>query len=169
MIYRFLFLPTILLFSLVIGCNEPDEAQVEFSGITYTSPMSPEPIGSVDSDDWRPLFECPPATGDTTHTSDTVAVVAQPIETAPSPVYPNPVSDYCNFQFALCQSDSIIVTLNEHPNIVVFTLVKERMESGMHEIRIDVTKLNPKIYRLYFSVVRPNQIFTTYGDIQVTR
>lgn len=63
--------------------------------------------------------------------------------------------------------DSVVITLNDHPNRVINQILTRKLVAGMHSITVSLAGLEPGIYRLYFSIVRPPYVWTTYGDIQV--
>jgi hypothetical protein len=128
----------------------------QFVGITETL-NDPTPIGVVDADDWKPIFDCPPA------------VPSLPTCTKAYPVYPNPASGSCTLYFTVSQGDSIIITLYDRPNNPVSTIANRRFQGGAYSFTINLSGLQYTIHRLYFTVVRPSGTYTTYGDIEVVQ
>ena len=130
----------------------------EFLGITETL-NDPTPIGIIDADDWKPLFDCPPP--------DTTGPSTLPTCTKANPVYPNPASGSCTFDFMVSQSDSIIVTLFDRPYHLISIIANRRFAGGAYSFTISLSGPQHTIHRLYFTVVRPTGTYVTYGDIQV--
>jgi hypothetical protein len=127
----------------------------QFVGITETF-YDPTPIGAVDADDWKPMFDCPPT-----------PPFSIPTCTKAYPVYPNPASGSCTFYCTISQTDSIIITLYDKPNHPVSTIANRRFQGGVYSFTINLSGLQYTIHRLYFTVVRPSGTYMTYGDIQV--
>ena len=130
----------------------------EFLGITETV-NDPTPIGSIDADDWKPLFDCPPP--------DTTVPSALPTCTKAYPVYPNPASGSIIFNFTVSQSDSIIISLFDRPYHRISIIANRRFVAGAYSFTISLNGLQYTVHRLYFTVVRPTGTYVTYGDIQV--
>ena len=145
---------------IVSSCQESESIDLaeEFLGITETL-NDPTPIGAIDSNDWKPLFYCPP--------QDTAPPSVLPTCTKAYPVYPNPASGSCRFDFTVSQSDSIIITLFDRPNHPVSTIANRRFAAGAYSYTISLSGLQYTIHRLYFAVVRTTGTHVTYGDIQV--
>jgi len=143
---------------LSLSCRDLVTAPDLFEGITETDPTGPSPIGNIDPDDWKALFECPPP--DTT-------VAGVPTCTEVFPTYPNPANNVSNFRFAMAATDSVVITLNDRPGHPVRTVVARILVSGMYSVQVDLSGLGAGIYRLYFSIIRSDETITTYGDIQV--
>ncbi|MEW6511967.1 MAG: hypothetical protein AB1428_13530 [Bacteroidota bacterium] len=133
--------------------TEPDL----FSGITETGPSGPQPIGKIDIDDWRQISLCDPP--DSIYNFQRCVFVAA--------AYPNPASGGSNFQFTIPGWDSVVITLNDRPDHAIDWVARRRIPPGTHQFSVPLTGLEPKLYRLYFSVIRPPQVWTTYGDIEV--
>ena len=157
------YVPTIAAFSIVlalllVSCKDNVVDPPPFSGITETGIVGPEPIGSVDPDDWRPIFDCAsPDTGE----------IGVPSCTRVYPAYPNPSVGTCMFAFGLATPDSVVITLNDQPSHVAKVVLVRTLAAGMYAQHIDFAGLKPGICRLYFSIIRPPTAFSTYGDIQV--
>ncbi len=121
-----------------------------FSGITETGPSGPAPIGNIDPNDWKPLS----ISGDTYYLSA---------------AYPNPTSDACSVHFQSPGEDSLIVSLNDTPSHVIKTIASRRLSPGVYLWRWSNSDLESGIYRVYFAVVRPHNVYVTYGDIKIQR
>ena len=151
--------------SLLLGCKEKSQEVIpeQFSGITMTTSASPDPIGDFDPDDWRPLMNCPPP--------DTGAgtVSKLPNCTRAYPIYPNPAMGSCIFTYALSQPDSVRIELYDEPGHLKKLLYSRRLPAGLFELTIDLTDCQPKLHRLYFTVMRSSGTLQTYGDISVIR
>jgi len=144
-----LFVLFITIAVILISCKDTTTGPEPFSGITETGDISPEPIGNVDPDDWKCISDCPkPGEPDTSS-------YMLPAYTCPSPAYPNPATRTCTFYYSLATKDSVVVTLNDKPEHVIMTLVAQKQLAGWYSVSIDLSGLEPKIYRLYFIVIRP--------------
>ena len=144
----------------LVSCKDAIPPPEPFEGITETL-TDPTPIGSIDADDWKPLFDCPPP--------DTTGHSSLPKCTRAFPVYPNPANGSTTFVFWIAQNDSVIITLYDRPDHLVSTLVNRRFRDGVYSYRLDLHGYELTIHRLYFMVVRPEGIYTTYGDIEVVQ
>ena len=151
----------ILVLALGLSCKEDSPVETErFTGITETL-NTPDPVGNVDPDDWKLMFDCPPV--------DTTVPSSLPTCTRAFPVYPNPASGSTTLTFSVVQKDSIIITLFDRPNHVVDTVANQRFLNGVYSYVIDLHGRELIIHRLYFVVVRPSGTFSTYGDIQIVQ
>ena len=145
--------PAILLTALLafIGCREdqgitPAVPSAPFEGITSTDASGN--VISIDSADWQPL-----------------SIVGATV----SPAFPNPCSTTFSLFFRMIASDSIYVTLNPSSATVWETVVTGRYGPGQYQVIGHVETLPSAVYRVYFHVIRPGGIYTTYGDVQVSR
>ena len=119
-----------------------------FSGISQANFMGE--ILSTNPDDWKPIT----ATG---------------LEFRPQCAYPNPCDADTGFalQWYVPTTDSISLTLNDSPEHVLRTFLQLKIDSGTHYYASSLSGLQPAIYRLYFSLIRPESTYVTYGDLQV--
>jgi hypothetical protein len=152
--------PICLVLCVFFSCKDALPPVEPFEGITETL-NDPTPIGSVDADDWKPLFDCPPP--------DTTGHSTLPKCTKAFPAYPNPANGSTTLHFWIAQNDSVIITLYDRPDHLVSTLVNRRFRNGAYTYRFDLHGYELTIHRLYFMVVRPEGIYTTYGDIKVVQ
>ena len=149
-----------LLFLLFISCDDNGIENSEvYSGITETASDSPDPIGNIDPDDW---LVPPPDTG----------IVHIPMVYAAWPAFPNPANRFTTFQFAVPQSDSVVIWIDDRPQNKITTLVSEYKTAGLYSIQIDLlygdSSLVRKegIIRLFFSIPSNTNFKTVHGDIQ---
>jgi len=163
---------------LFVSCKKnsvadpPAGITTPFTGITETSPTGPEPIGKVDSSDWKPLMDCL-SSPKIAHISSTESVKNDSvIETLPTctniyPAYPNPANKICTIYFSLNEQDSVVMTLNSTPTNVMKELVKQRLAAGTYAIQVNGSDLQPAIYRVYITVFRLSDVLSSYGDVQI--
>lgn len=128
--------------------NSPTLAVTDFAGVTNTD--STGIITSIDPDDWKPF-----SVGN--------------VEFILHAAYPNPCTAGKGFSFAWYQQsrDSVLITLNDSPSHLVTTFIAQTLDSGQYVFHNRLDNFQPAIYRLYFRIVRPDSIFTSYGDIEV--
>jgi len=135
---------------ILAGCRQgivvSEPSAPPFSGITATS--ADGTVVQNDPDDWKP---------------------PQGVNAQVHPVHPNPCTRDGSFEFifVLTQRDSVIVTLNDTPEHVVDVIIQQSVNSGEHRITPFIRNLLPGPYRLYFTIVRPTIVASTYGDIQI--
>jgi hypothetical protein len=120
-----------------------------FTGITKTDVTGA--VTSADPDDWKSLVS---ASGG-----------IDPLH----PAYPNPcdTSKGCSLAWRMLSADSLLITLNDSPTNRLKTVYNGRLQPGQYTVRVYTSGLAPAIYRVYFKIVRPDTVFTTYGDVQV--
>ena len=156
---------------LIVSCKKNNVADppagitTPFTGITETAPTGPEPIGKIDSSDWKPLMDCPLSPKDSVINDTTI--VQLPTCTKIYPVYPNPASKSFTLMFALNEEDSVVITLNSTPTNVMKELVKQRLVAGTHALQVNGLDLQPAIYRVYITVFRQFNVLSSYGDVQI--
>jgi hypothetical protein len=144
----------------LVSCKDPLPSPEPFEGITETLD-NPTPSGVVDADDWKPVFACPPP--------DSTGPSTLPTCTRVFPVYPNPASGSTMLYFWIAHNDSVIITLYDRPEHLVSTLVSRRFRDGAYSYRLDLHGYELTVHRLYFMVIRPEGIYTTYGDIKLVQ
>jgi hypothetical protein len=158
---------------LTVSCKKNNVADppagmtTPFTGITETDSTGPYPIGTIDSDDWKPLLmNCPADSGIQIKINDTLI---QSLPACPfiRPVYPNPARKYFVINFAINGPDSVILTLNSTPTDVVKELINRRLEVGVHSVYVGGSSLQPAIYRVYITVFRQSDVLSSYGDVEI--
>jgi hypothetical protein len=140
-----------LIATAVAGCRQEEivtpPQESAFSGITVTDGSGN--VLSNDPDDWNPILE---------------AGVGM------YPAYPNPCTSFGGFylEFGLTARDSILITLNDTPSEVVDTIASGAFDPGNHQIHVN-TGSRQGLYRVYFTVLTSDVMYTTHGDVQVDR
>ena len=140
------------------GCKKattepPTTPQNPYTGITQTGPGGPAVIGNWDQDDW-------------------LRIVPSAIQVWVSPAFPNPTDGKFTMQYESYGPDSVIAYIDDWPNNKKIQVLNQRITAGVVNKVIDLTEgygyLQRKegIVRLFFSVVRGNKTYTTYGDIE---
>jgi hypothetical protein len=156
----------------VISCNktgfvdEPVQFTTPFTGITETDSTGPDPRGSIDTDDWKPLMDCSSSHGILIHISDTV-VQSLPGCTFIRPAYPNPAKKYFTINFCVSDPDSVVLTLNSSPTTVLTELIRRRLDVGQYSVSVNGSDLPAAIYRVYITVYRRTDVLRSYGDVQI--
>jgi len=117
---------------------------VPYVGITTTDNIGG--IISSDADDWKPI---------------------QGLQVHPA--YPNPTHALESFtlDFRTFSTDSVRITVNRSPDVVYTVVLDERIIARRYLIGPSVALLNPGIYRVYFSIIRPDTTIVTYGDVEI--
>jgi hypothetical protein len=164
----------IISIAVIFSCTEKSTQTSEpFEGITETSSIGPDPIGNIDTDDWRPLMDCS-SNPKIDHAillqsskGDTVIQVQVPYCTKIFPAYPNPANKSFSINFSINETDSVVVTLNSTPTTIVNVLFQRRASAGMYSIIIDGKELQPALYRIYITVFRQADVLHSYGDVQI--
>ncbi len=146
--------------------TDPVPFTTPFTGITETDSTKPDPIGSIDTDDWKPLMDCPSTQGTLIHISDTV-ILTMPGCTFIHPAFPNPAKKYSTINFCISDPDSVVLTLNNSPATVVRELLNQRLKAGCYSVCLSVSNLPPAIYRVYITVYHQADVLRSYGDVQV--
>jgi hypothetical protein len=150
-----------LLFIILLiysGCKHaatepPSTLQDPYTGITVTGPDGPTVIGNWDQNDW-------------------LRIVPSSIQVWVSPAFPNPTDGKFTMQYESYGTDSVIVYIDDWPNNKKIQVLNQTITAGVYNQVIDLTEgygyLQRKegIVRLFFSVVRGNKTYTTYGDIE---
>jgi hypothetical protein len=150
-----------LLFIILLiysGCKHattepPSTPQDPYTGITVTGPDGPAVIGNWDQNDW-------------------LRIVPSSIQVWVSPAFPNPTDGKFTMQYESYGTDSVIVYIDDWPNNKKIQVINQSITAGVYNQVIDLTEgygyLQRKegIVRLFFSVVRGNKTYTTYGDIE---
>lgn len=167
--HSIIFIVYFLICSTLFSCKDPTndttpQLEASFEGITETIEKGPEPIGSIDADDWKSLMNCSsiPKISNATDTSTVIPKCTQIF-----PAYPNPANKSFAVSFSINETDSVILTLNSTPSKVVKELLKQRLLTGTYSIMVDGSDLPPQIYRIYISVYRANDVLTSYGDVKL--
>jgi hypothetical protein len=156
---------------LIVSCKKNNVADppagitTPFAGITETAPTGWDPIGKIDLDDWKPMMNCPSSPKDSVINDTTI--VQLPTCTKINPVYPNPANKNFTISFSLNEQDSVVITLNSGPTSIVKELLKERLAAGQYSIAVNGSDLQPAIYRVYITVFRQSDMFSSYGDVQI--
>jgi photosystem II stability/assembly factor-like uncharacterized protein len=60
--------------------------------------------------------------------------------------YPNPFNSVCNVQFSMCNAGEVKIIVYDLMGREVQTLVNERLQAGMYEVRFDGSKLTSGVY-----------------------
>jgi hypothetical protein len=159
---------TYLLFATFLfsnySCKDNNLApEADFEGITETNEMGPEPIGRVDTDDWKLMT---PIIPDTNHTGPIISI---PAYTNLSPAYPNPAINAFMLALTLAREDSVVIYINSSKTKTVKTLVNGRLSAGAFVYKVDVSDFNAGIYRVFCYVYENKKILSTYGDVQVNK
>jgi len=146
--------------------TDPVPLTTPFTGITETDSTGPDPNGSMDADDWKPLMDCSSSQGVLVHISDTL------IETLPGctlirPAYPNPAKSYFIISFCISDPDSVVLTLNSSPAFIVKELLNRRLKVGWYSVYVSASNLPAAIYRVYITVYRQTDVLHSYGDVQI--
>jgi hypothetical protein len=150
-----------LLFIILLiysGCKHattesPSTPQDPYTGITVTGPDGPAVIGNWDQNDW-------------------LRIVPSSIQVWVSPAFPNPTDGKFTMQYESYGTDSVIVYIDDWTNNKKIQVLNQTITAGVYNQVIDLTEgygyLQRKegIVRLFFSVVRGNKTYTTYGDIE---
>ena len=150
----------LLFINLVIfsGCKHnttepPATPQDPYTGISVTGPDGPAIIGNWDQSDW-------------------LRIVPSSIQVWVSPAFPNPTDGKFTMQYESYGTDSVIAYIDDWPNNKKIQVLNQTITAGVVNQVIDLTQgygyLQRKegIVRLFFSVVRGNKTYTTYGDIE---
>lgn len=154
-----IYLPTFLsLFLLMIfSCSESTSAEAHYSGITETNQYSPNPIGSVDSDDWLVPFS-----------NDSSNFI--PSFNAIWPAYPNPTSNQINISFSINSWQLVHIWVDDPPEEKTIELVNKILAPGHYQISFDGINGNSDrkegILRLFFELPEDPSFNTVHGDIQ---
>lgn len=138
---------------LATGCkkndvvNPPPPLPSPFTGISRSD--STGYIATADSDDWKPI----PGAG---------------MQFRPQGAWPNPCLGATGSKIGwfLLSADSVVITINDAPDHIVRTPLSRNLEQGAYELSVGMGLFDPGIYRLYFSIIRPETTYVTYGDIQ---
>lgn len=150
-----LFVPVFFLFS---SCTVEiiDPLDNVYSGITETNETGPDPIGTVDPNDWK------------MHINGQEAAEPEKIPLAfDFCAFPNPSDDYISFQFAPGKTSSVIIFISDKPGSIIDTLVDETFSPGYRKITYDVRGLKSRIYRAYFvATVSDGTKYSSYGDFR---
>lgn len=152
---KYLFIYTIVLYFTFNTCScEKDTTGIRddcspYSGITEVDYMGN--IGNIDSDDWEDS-----------------GIIVSPI------AYPNPVDGPYNIQFGLTETAIMQITVNNHPENVLKTIVNDTLSGGMYMLHCDIVSdigdtMSNCIYRIYFKATSNNITYSTYGDIKIER
>ena len=150
-----------LLFIILLiysGCKHettepPSTSQDPYTGITVTGPDGPTVIGNWDQNDW-------------------LRIIPSSIQVWVSPAFPNPTDGKFTMQYESYGTDSVIVYIDDWPNNKKIQVLNQTITAGVFNQVIDLNEgygyLQRKegIVRLFFSVVRGNKTYTTYGDIE---
>jgi hypothetical protein len=147
-----------LILIIISGCKKettapPSEPQNPYTGITVTGPDGPANIGNWDQDDW-------------------LRIVPSSIQVWVSPAFPNPTDGKFTMQYESYGTDSVIAYIDDWPNNKKIQVLNKSITAGVYNQLIDLTEgygyLQRKegIVRLFFSVVKGNKTYTTYGDIE---
>lgn len=166
-------IPCLLICLIWFSCKDKStEPSVKFEGITETL-SSPDAIGAIDTNDWRPMMNCSPAARIVHFSmSDTVPPVQidttrRPTCTKIFPAYPNPASGSFNIEYSLNAADSVYMTLNDSPTGIRKEIIKERQSSGLYLVRVDASDLRPGIYRIYITAFCSTGVLQSYGDVEI--
>jgi hypothetical protein len=150
-------LPGLLVCIIHVSCKESTtQPIVAFEGITETS-TGPDPIGRIDTNDWRPMMDCVSVGGPGVSTCTKVF-----------PAYPNPASGSFTVQYSLNGVDSVYMTLNTPANVIK-ELVNHRQAPGSYSVNVDASDLSPGIYRVAITAVSPTDTLHSYGDVQIVQ
>jgi hypothetical protein len=164
---------TVLILSLGItsfSCKDKStQSEKTFEGITETNSTGPTPVGNIDPDDWRPMMDCSasPVVLRLNIPDTVIQIENPPTCTKIYPAYPNPANKTFVVSFSVHESDSMVLTLNSSPTIVLRELMKQRVTTGTHSITVDGSSLPPSIYRIYIFAFRKSDILTSYGDVKI--
>jgi hypothetical protein len=168
---RILFL---LMLLCLVACKKegivdtPVKFVTPFTGITETDSTGPNPIGKIDTSDWKPLMDCPADTSTPFAKRLTGGEYANiPPCTVNYPAYPNPARKSFQVEFVINDQDSVILTLNSSPSVIVEQLLNRRLTAGVYSISVNGLNLQPAIYRVYITVFRQSDVLHSYGDVQI--
>lgn len=156
-------------------CNEniskPEETK--FNDFTNTGINSPDPIGHVDSDDWRMIL----LNGNSTKDSlimkvDTVLYQGSIKINMPNkfnfyPAYPNPAIEntFVNLSFDLLIDSYISLRIYDKPNHLYRTILDSTF--SLHG-QYHISEMLPKgFYRVCLNIKTPYSIYESYGDVQI--
>ena len=152
----------ILLMMLFYSCsdnkNNPIESSDIYSGITVTGPESPEPIGTIDPDDWL--------------IPTVIHIPLGPSEYAVRPAYPNPTSRFTSIEYTVPTQDSVYIWIDDRPENKKVIIVSEYQAVGWYSVKIDLLygsdsiKRKEGIIRLFFSFPNNLNFKTVHGDIE---
>lgn len=140
---------TLLLSLILLSCDDIGTGDCGSGGFCDITECGAG--GLVDPDDWRPVI---------IGSTDTIRL---------EPACPNPAATMTRFWWASARAESLVITICDRPNNVVRTLASRRFDPGNYILQFILSDLKPDIYRVYFSVVRGNVVYTTWGDIKVVR
>jgi hypothetical protein len=162
---------------LIVSCKKNNivdptsRITTPFTGITEMDSTGRGPIGKVDTDDWKPLMNCPsiPKLLRVYSPVDSIKndTIQYPYCTKIYPAYPNPAGKTCTIIFTLNEEDSVVITLNSTPTNVIKELVRQRLAAGTHALQVNGLDLQSAIYRIYITVFRQSDVLNSYGDVQI--
>jgi len=147
-----------VMLAVLVGCKHQTTAPIvtpqdPYTGITETGPDGPTVIGNWDQDDW-------------------LRIVPSSIQVWVSPAFPNPTDGKFTMQYESYGTDSVIAYIDDWPNNQKISVLNQTVTAGVTNQVIDLTagygymQRKEGIVRLFFSVVRGNKLYTTYGDIE---
>lgn len=151
------------LFLTFASCSEdnPTEPVKNYTGITRTSEVSPEPIGEIDPDDW--YYE-----PDTSGSGNVI-----PMKLSVFPAYPNPTTRFTRIRIAIPQQDSVKVWIDDPMSNKETVIVNHKLNAGVYEFQVDLNYgddnfiRKPGIVRAFIDFINISDVPLIHGDIQI--